>query len=128
MLAHAVNDVIFIARGEHLKALQGSGLNLLSPDNDIHIKQVKATATPKEVGQVDLILFCVKLYDVEEATINLKPVIGPNTFVVTTRNDISGPEIIRKLIGRNRVLGGAAYVLLKLRGQGSFGHQMEQDQ
>ena len=72
MLAHAVNDVIFIARGEHLKALQGSGLKLLSPDNDIHIKQVKATATPKEVRQVDPILFCVKLYDVEEAAINLK--------------------------------------------------------
>ena len=72
MLAHAVNDVIFIVRGEHSKALQGSGLNLLSPDNDIHIKKVKATATPKEVGQVDPILFCVKLYDVEEAAINLK--------------------------------------------------------
>ena len=59
--------VTFIARGEHLTAIQNTGLRLIGDKEKILLKDVNATSNPRDIGPVDLILFCVKLYDVESA-------------------------------------------------------------
>ena len=68
-------DVSFIARGEHLLAMKNNGLKLIGPRSEYGIEKVFATNKPEEVGIVDVVLFCVKLYDVEEASHLIKPLI-----------------------------------------------------
>jgi 2-dehydropantoate 2-reductase len=82
-LARSGEDVTFIARGEHLKAIQAHGLCVETPAGEILIQPAKATDDPKEVGPVDVILLGVKAWQVEEAAGNMKPMVGPATFVVS---------------------------------------------
>ena len=65
LLASVGEDVSFIARGEHLKALKSDGLLLKGDGEEIHLKPIMATEQPNEIGEVDVVLFCVKLYDTE---------------------------------------------------------------
>jgi 2-dehydropantoate 2-reductase len=81
-LAAAGADVSFIARGAHLEALRARGLRIESPLGYEHVTPVKAVSDPAEVGEVDVVLFAVKLYDVEEAAPLLAPLIGADTVVI----------------------------------------------
>src|SRR5882672_8130263 len=80
-LAANGEDVTFIARGAHLAAIKANGLKLESGLGDVTIKPAEATDDPKSIGPVDYVLFCVKLYDVEAAGAQIKPLIGPQTTV-----------------------------------------------
>ena len=86
-LAVSGNDVRFIARGAHLEALRANGLRVSGADS-IHLTKVIATDRPEEIGTVDVVLFCVKLYDTESAASALAPLLGPETFVVTIQNGV----------------------------------------
>lgn len=109
-LAKSGQDVAFIARGAHLAAMRANGLQLLGPRGDIRLNPVRATDDPAQAGPADVVLFCVKLYDVEAAGEALKPLMGPDTFVVCTQNGVDGPERLAAILGPERVLPGAAYV------------------
>ena len=66
-LAQAGDDVTFIARGEHLRAIQSQGLKVDSLNGDFAIYPAKATANVNEVGQVDLVIVGVKAWQVPGA-------------------------------------------------------------
>jgi 2-dehydropantoate 2-reductase len=83
-LAHAGQDVTFIARGEHLHALQERGLEVRSVHGDFTLPMVKATDDPATVGPVDLVLVCVKAYDTDAAARAIRPMVGPETADVVT--------------------------------------------
>src|SRR5215813_1161337 len=91
-LAKAGGDVTFIARGAHLEAMKGGGLRIESPRGDSHLVPTQATDDPASVGQVDVVLFCVKLWDVESAGQHIRPLVGPNTAVIPLQNGIDAPE------------------------------------
>jgi len=77
LLARAGQDVTFIACGAHLEALRTRGLTLESTLAGTFTLPVKATDKPGEVGPVDLVLFCVKTYDVDAAAESIRPLIHP---------------------------------------------------
>src|SRR5687768_1845866 len=81
-LAQAGADVTFVARGAHLQAMQANGLRVVSPRGDMHIRPCKATDNAAEIGVVDVVLFCVKLWDVESAGASIKGLVGPGTAVI----------------------------------------------
>ncbi len=87
-LARAGDDVTFIARGQHLKAVQTHGLCVETPGGEIVIRLAKATDDPSQVGPADVVLFGVKAWQVEEAARKMRPMIGPATFVVPLQNGI----------------------------------------
>ena len=115
-------DVVFIARGAHLKALCQSGLKIESPRGDAQIRPVSATADPVEIGPVDLVLFLVKLYDTDAAALALAPLLGPDTAVVSFQNGVDSWTRIGKVIGMERVLGGVAYIFADVRKPGTVHH------
>src|SRR5262245_55710643 len=86
LLAARGNEVAFLARGNHLAALQARGLFIDSPSGDLHLANVTATNDPSAIGPVDLVFFTVKLYDTEEALRLLPPLLGPHTLVVPFQN------------------------------------------
>ena len=98
-LAAAGQDVAFIARGAHLEALRQRGLAIRSALGDASIAPVRASDDPAAIGPVDLVLFTVKLYDTEAAAGAIRPLIGPDTGVVTFQNGITGPEVLAREAG-----------------------------
>ncbi|MBL6598590.1 MAG: 2-dehydropantoate 2-reductase [Alphaproteobacteria bacterium] len=108
-LAAIGRDVAFIARGAHLEAIKRDGLLLTGDAGDRLIKSAKASDDPRDIGPVDVVLFCVKLYDVEAAAEAIRPLLHDQTAVISVLNGVDGPERIAAVIGEGHVLGGAAY-------------------
>ena len=113
-LAKQGYDVSFIARGEQLDAIRKSGLRLVGPVESIHLNKLTATNKPEEIGPVDVILFCVKLYDVESAGKLIKPIISEDTIIISVLNGINGPERISKVLDKGLVFGGSARVSARI--------------
>ena len=98
-LLAAGENVAFIARGRQLEALRRDGLAVLSPNGDLHLRELVLCDRPDEIGPVDLVLFCVKLYDAEEAAAQLAPLLGPETAVVTIQNGIDVVDLVARRVG-----------------------------
>jgi 2-dehydropantoate 2-reductase len=109
-LAKAGADVTFIARGAHLAAMKSQGLKVTGPRGDTHLVPTQATDNPADIGKVDIVLFCVKLWDVESAGAHIKPLIGPDTAVIPLQNGIDAPERLIPILGANAVMGGVAQI------------------
>ena len=109
-LAQAGMDVTFIARGESLRVMRDQGLQLHSPNGDFTIHPVQATDTPAEVGPVDLVLLCVKSYDIDAAIDAMRPMIGPATMVIPVQNGVGHVDRLRDALDEPHVLGGMSMV------------------
>ncbi|RWD86714.1 MAG: 2-dehydropantoate 2-reductase [Mesorhizobium sp.] len=109
-LAEAGGDVSFIARGAHLEAMRQGGLRIHSDAGNIFLPTVSASASPADIGPVDLVIFAVKLYDGEKAAAALGPLIARNTRVVTLQNGIDSIELLRRHVRDDKVIGGATYL------------------
>jgi len=73
LLARGGAEVIFIARGAHLDAMRRDGLRIEGGPDPFHLEYVRATDEPAEIGPVDLVMVCVKLWDTEAALKRLRP-------------------------------------------------------
>lgn len=110
LLAKEGHDVTFISRGAHLYAIRHEGLKVKSVHGDFTISPANATEHPAKVGPVDLILFCVKTYNTDEAAEAIQSAVGPQTVVISLQNGIDASERIGKVIGMEHVLGGATWL------------------
>ena len=109
-LAKAGADVTFIARGAHLAAMKAQGLKITGGRGETHLVPTQATDNPAAVGPVDIVLFCVKLWDVETAGAHIKSLVGPGTGVIPLQNGIDAPERLIPILGKDAVMGGVAQV------------------
>jgi 2-dehydropantoate 2-reductase len=110
LLAASGNDVTFIARGDHLAALQERGLQVHSVHGDISLKPVQATDDASRVGPVDLVLVAVKTYDLEPAAKAGAHLIGSGTAVLPLLNGLDAAERLAAAWGDERVLGGMTHI------------------
>jgi 2-dehydropantoate 2-reductase len=117
-LAKAGADVTFIARGAHLAAMKRDGLKVLSQRGDTHLAPTQATDDPAEIGPVDIVLFCVKLWDVESAGERIKPLVGPGTAVIPLQNGIDAHERLLPILGPRAVMGGVAQISASITAPG----------
>jgi 2-dehydropantoate 2-reductase len=109
-LAKAGADVTFLARGAHLAAMQRDGLRVEGGRGEIHLQPTRASDDPASIGRVDLVLFCVKLWDVESAGTMIRPLIGPDTAVIPFQNGIDAAERLVPILGAGAVMGGVAQI------------------
>ena len=110
-LALAGNDVTFIARGEHLRALRSTGLRADSIKGDFTVSPVLATNDPAQVRNVDVIILGVKAWQISEAAHAVAPMLGPATFVLPLQNGVEAFEQLAAVLGRDRVLGGLCKIV-----------------
>jgi 2-dehydropantoate 2-reductase len=108
-LAKGGAEVVFIARGAHLAAMRERGLAIEGPE-PFALAKVDATDDPATVGPVDVILFCVKLWDSEAAARSLATMIGPKTSVISLQNGVQKDDVLRPLVGETATMGGVAYM------------------
>jgi 2-dehydropantoate 2-reductase len=102
-------DVHFIARGKHLQAMRSEGLRIEGPE-PIHIARVDATDDPGEVGVVDFVMLCVKLWDTEAALQQMRPMVGAGTTVISFQNGVLKDQYLRSAFDASQVMGGVGYV------------------
>jgi 2-dehydropantoate 2-reductase len=117
-LAKAGADVTFIARGAHLAAMKSQGLKIQGGRGETHLVPTQATDNPAEIGTVDIVLFCVKLWDVESAGAQIKPLIGADTAVIPLQNGIDAAERLLPILGQNAVMGGVAQISASITAPG----------
>lgn len=121
-LAEAGVDVTFVARGAHLEAMRTGGLRIISPKGDAHIRRVSVTGDAADIGAVDVVLFAVKLYDVDRALPTLVPLIGPHTVVIPLQNGVDGIALVTAAVGRDHTAGGTCYVSAVISEPGVIRH------
>jgi len=121
-LAAAGHEVVFIARGQHLAALQTHGLKVKSPNGDLNIRQAQFSAETQEVGRVELILFCVKSYDTETAAEAIKPMVSDKTAILSLQNGIDNPAKLAQFYSADRILPAVVYVGAQVSAPGVITH------
>ena len=109
----SVAEVTLICRGAHLAAIQKHGLSMVGPKGTT-VYPLRATDRPSDVGTVDVIVSCVKLYDLEESTRLALPMIGSQTLIVPAQNGVTAHEQIGAIVGSERVLGGTVFMSASL--------------
>jgi 2-dehydropantoate 2-reductase len=117
-LARAGQDVTFVARGAHLEAIRSQGLEVRSAKlGDFTVKAAAESDTTR-IGPVDVAIVSVKAYDNATALPMLKPLIGPETVVLTLQNGVDSVDEVAAVVGEGHVLGGTTYVATALEGPG----------
>src|SRR5215831_12070557 len=111
-LVNAGLDVTFIARGQRYDEITRHGLHTQadSQGRRIDIPHVQVTNTPAEVGPVDVVIFAVKNYHLEEAAEQMQPLLGDATVVLPMQNGVTAAERLATIVGRPHVLGYATSV------------------
>ena len=110
-LAQSGQDVTFIARGEHLTALQSGGMKVSSIAADFALSRVKASDKPTTVGVVDYVICAVKAWQVAAAAKAMQPLIGPDTLVIPLQNGVEAPAQLAAVLGGDTVLGGLCAII-----------------
>ena len=121
-LAAAGHEVGFVARGRHLEAMRERGLAVRSQLGDVEIRPIRASEDPAAFGAADCVLFTVKTYDCEAASEAVRPALGADTFVVPLLNGIGHIEILRRILGPGRILGGVAHISALIEEPGVIRH------
>jgi 2-dehydropantoate 2-reductase len=123
-LARAGESVVMLARGAHQDAIVRHGLHVRSAvDGEF---TVKVDAVESFAGQppVDMALFCVKSFDTRTAAEALRPVLRPDTGVLSLQNGVDNEDIIDEVLGAGRALGGAAFVFSTIASPGVIAHTL----
>lgn len=110
-LAQAGEDVTFIARGEHLRAIRATGLRVDSQAGDFVVFPAKATDDVAEVGEVDLVVVGVKAWQVPDAARAIKPIVRPGTTVLPLQNGVDAASQLVDELGPDNVIGGLCRIV-----------------
>jgi 2-dehydropantoate 2-reductase len=121
-LARAGEDVTFLARGAHLAAMQSQGLTIESKVDGTWTIPVKAVAALAGEAPADIVLFCVKSYDTDAAIETIRPVVGPETGVMSLQNGIGNEEKLTAAFGADRVIGAISYIFANIARPGVIAH------
>jgi 2-dehydropantoate 2-reductase len=117
-LAKEGHQVTFIARGAHLEAMRSRGLEIRSSKlGDFTVRAAAASDTAL-VGPVDVVLVAVKAYDNATAYPAIRPLVGPDTIVLTLQNGVDNIDELAAAVGEAHVLGGTTYVATALEAPG----------
>ena len=104
-------EVVFIARGPHLEAIKADGLQVMSAaTGDFTARPDLATDDPSDCGIFDIILLCVKGYDLAESARLLAPNTGKNTVVISVLNGVDNAEKLKSVLDKGKIWNGCVYI------------------
>lgn len=110
-------DVHFVARGRHLEAMRADGLRIEGPE-PLHVTDLHVTEDPREIGHADVVMLCVKLWDTEEAIGQIRPLVGPQTTVISFQNGVLKDQYLRAAFPARQLMGGVGYVATTIAAPG----------
>jgi len=108
-------EIIFFARGRHLKEIQNNGLKVIKGDSEFIAKPTLATDNPFEIGIADFIIVATKNYDLETIIQQLRSCINQDTIILPLVNGVDSKERIKNILPDNIVLEGCVYIVSRLK-------------
>ena len=125
-LANAGNEVFFIARGKNLATIKSDGITIKSFDGDFRVTP-PCDSDGSPFGLVDLVIVCVKAYDTKGALDLYCHNVNENSVILSLQNGVDNEEIIASRYGKEKVIGGAAFIGARMESPGevlhtAFGH------
>ena len=114
--------VTFVARGAHLEALRRRGLTIRSANEGEWSVPVTAVEHLEGRPTADAVLLCVKSFDTEQAVEAIRPVVGPDTAVVSLQNGVDNEDTLDAILGPGHAMGGVAQVFAAIDRPGVIGH------
>jgi 2-dehydropantoate 2-reductase len=105
-----------------LEAIQKHGLIVKSIKGDFRIQPAQAMEDPAQIGVVDGVLVGVKAWQVPQAALALRPMVGDHTFVVPLQNGVEAPEQLAAVLGKEHVLGGMCQISTMIAAPGEIHH------
>lgn len=111
-------EVVFVARGEHLKQIQTNGLHVLQGASTFTAYPALATDKAAAIGPADYMLLCTKSYDLEATIEQIKPCIADHTVILPLLNGVDSTGRIRTLLPQATVLQGCVYIVARLKQAG----------
>src|SRR5438876_64391 len=121
-LARAGETVTLIARGEHPTAIQRDGLRIRSSVEGESVVRLAAVEDVRGLSAAEVILFCVKSFDTETAAERIRPIVGPDTAVLSLQNGIDNEDTIDEILGPGHAMGGVAQVFAAIDRPGVIAH------
>ena len=118
VLSKSGEEVTFVARGQHLEAINRDGLRVESVASGDFTVPPPAIERPDGRWKADLALLCVKSYHNQQAMETMKPAVGDGTAILTLQNGIGSGDRLASIFGREKVLLGAAYIEAMRRAPG----------
>jgi 2-dehydropantoate 2-reductase len=118
LLAQAGHDITFVARGAHLKEMQQNGLRVESTNNGHFTAKGTFVDETSQCGPQALVLFAVKMYQNHVAIDAVRPLIGPETIVLTLQNGVDNGDQLVEAFGEDRVMIGSVMLEGRIREPG----------
>lgn len=109
------HEVIFIARGEHLKQIQEHGLRLIDVNEEIISRPSAAVEHYSE--HLDIIFLCTKSHQSKEAISRLTPSISETTLIIPISNGVNNAQMLRPLTSA-KVADACVYIVSHLLSPG----------
>lgn len=103
-------EIVFIARGEHLRRIQTAGLEQITTEGTYTVHPHKAVQDPSGIGRFDIVLFCVKRYGLADSAELIRKNVGPGTVLISLLNGVDNPKVISGILPEARVLNGCVYI------------------
>jgi 2-dehydropantoate 2-reductase len=122
LLAKAGHEVSFLARGEHLRAMQQRGLEIRSAEFGTFVVHGRASDNVADLGEADLVLFGVKTFDLEPAAQLARQVLVPSGSLLTFQNGLDAPDRVAEIVGDERVLISTTGLETTILEPGVIGH------
>ena len=121
-LAAAGRDVTFLVRKRCAEVLKANGLRILSPAGDLHIKAPNTLLAAGITAPFDLIILSCKAYDLNDAARSFAAAVGPQTLILPLLNGMRHLDVLDRLFGIDRVLGGQCMISATLDADGRIHH------
>lgn len=122
-MAEAGADVTFLVRPQRAELLAKTGLRLKSRAGDLKLA-VKCIVESQAKPDYDVVMFTAKAYDLPGAIEAIAPAMTGSMrgHVLPLLNGMSHLEALDARFGRERVLGGVAYIASTLAPDGEIQH------
>ncbi len=121
-LAKAGYDVTFLARGEHLKAMQQNGLTVKSIEGDFKVDAVNATDIINSIGLVDLVILGVKAWQVKDISKSLQRIVKSDSVVLPLQNGVMAAEELKENLNPVNIIAGLCRIISKIESPGVINH------
>lgn len=122
LLARAGHAVTLVGRQAHVEQVQAHGLRLQTARLDEHVPMAASTAA-SAVADADVVLFCVKSTDTEDAARQIRPHLAPGALVLTLQNGVDNDERVQAVLGdAHPVAAAVVYVATEMAGPGHVRH------
>ncbi len=121
-LARRHPHVSFLLRPKTQAAVARQGLTIRSAIGESFTVHPRSSSDPQDFPDPDLVILGVKAYDLEETLDQLAPIVKNDTTILTLQNGVTIEDRVKAVFGRERVVGGVAFIYSKIAEPGVIDH------